>query len=501
MYTAIQVILPRDLRTANDSISNTLHILMLVTGWVAESWLGRYRAIVVGLLISTVGFLVLLVAFMILKLGWTPVPVVLFLALAIVTIGSGFLYTNALPFALDQMIGAPAEELSAAVQWYCWGSSVGYILITIFNKVSKQQQYLDILSMVLLGLSFCCLTGILLLDCLYHDSLDTNNNTGNPIKLIFAVLNYARKNKYPRLRSAFTYIDEEQPSRLDLGKHIKFGGPFTEEEVEDVKTVLRMTPILIAAFGEIVVLETKRRFKFNAIHSIKLIASFVSIPYVVTQGVHQGVFLALIPIYRFMVYPLIGRYLPSMLRISVAGFFMLLVSMVADSVVDFAVTRHYFYALHNITAQSILPIPIYCSWKLFVDIANIIGIVAIVCSGFEWVMAQTPNRMRGIMMGLVLTTIGLATAVGFVTNIFFRKIKSFTGKCLLSYLVLPLLMLVMFVLYIIIAKRYKLRERDRHINIHAIAEEHYERYFDQEEEYMREIAEERARDYQTITII
>ena len=114
--------------------------------------------------------LVLLVAFMILKLGWTPVPVVLFLALAIVTIGSGFLYTNALPFALDQMIGAPAEELSAAVQWYCWGSSVGYILITIFNKVSKQQQYLDILSMVLLGLSFCCLTGILLLDCLYSET-------------------------------------------------------------------------------------------------------------------------------------------------------------------------------------------------------------------------------------------------------------------------------------------------------------------------------------------
>ena len=60
--------------------------------------------------------------------------------------------------------------------------------------------------------------------------------TGNPIKLIFQVLNYARKNKCPRLRSAFTYIDEEHPSHLDFGKH-KFGGPFTEEEVEDVKTI------------------------------------------------------------------------------------------------------------------------------------------------------------------------------------------------------------------------------------------------------------------------
>ena len=35
---------------------------------------------------------------------------------------------------------------------------------------------------------------------------------------------------------------------------------------------------------------------------------------------------------------------------------------------------------------------------------------------------------------------------------------------------------------------YKLRERDRHVNIQAIAEEHYERYLDQEEEYMRKAA-------------
>ena len=69
-----------------------------------------------------------------------------------------------------------------------------------------------------------------------------------PIKLIFGVLNYARKNKYPRLRSAFTYIDEEQPSRLDFGKH-KFGGPFTEEEVEDVKTIFRFLPLLVVAFA------------------------------------------------------------------------------------------------------------------------------------------------------------------------------------------------------------------------------------------------------------
>ena len=31
---------------------------------------------------------------------------------------------------------------------------------------------------------------------------------------------------------------------MDYGKE-KFGGPFTEEEVEDVKTVLRLIPLII----------------------------------------------------------------------------------------------------------------------------------------------------------------------------------------------------------------------------------------------------------------
>ena len=55
-------------------------------------------------------------------------------------------------------------------------------------------------------------------------------------------------------------------------------------------------------------------------------------------------------------------------------------------------------------------------------------------------------------------------------------------------LVLSLFMLLILVVYVVLAKHYKLREKDRHINIHIIVEEHYERYFDQEEEYMREVA-------------
>ena len=61
----------------------------------------------------------------------------------------------------------------------------------------------------------------------------------------------------------------------------------------------------------------------------------------------------------------------------------------------------------------------------------------------------------------------------------------FTFYC---YLVLPPLAMLMLTIFVIAAKRYKLRERERHVNIQAIAEEHYEKYLHQEEEYMREAA-------------
>ena len=99
--------------------------------------------------------------------------------------------------------------------------------------------------------------------------------------------------------------------------------------------------------------------------------------------------------------------------------------------------------------------------------------------GVEFAVAQTPNRMRGIMMGVV---VGWST-LGSI------RLKQNQNYTLYSSLVLPPLAIMMMIIFVIVAKRYKLRERERHVNIQAIVEEHYERYFDQEEEYMREAAE------------
>ena len=118
-----------------------------------------------------------------------------------------------------------------------------------------------------------------------------------------------------------------------------------------------------------------------------------------------------------------------------------------------------------------------------------VGVVLVMCSLFELVIAQTPNRMRGIMMGVVIVMLGFGTLGNTMFAKIFQQLQAASPSCVFYYyLVLSLLLLLILIVFVILAKRYKLREREKHINIQAIVEEHYERYFDQEEEYMREAA-------------
>ena len=62
---------------------------------------------------------------------------------------------------------------------------------------------------------------------------------------MYNVLNFARKQKYLLQLSAFTYGDNYIPTRIDFAKE-RYGGPFTTEQVESVKTSLRILLLLLA---------------------------------------------------------------------------------------------------------------------------------------------------------------------------------------------------------------------------------------------------------------
>ena len=60
--------------------------------------------------------------------------------------------------------------------------------------------------------------------------------------------------------------------------------------------------------------------------------------------------------------------------------------------------------INDKAATGTIPIPLY--WVLMIEFVNGIGVVMTLCSLFEFVMVQAPNKMRGLIMGLALTMYG-----------------------------------------------------------------------------------------------
>ena len=212
-----------------------------------------------------------------------------------------------LPFLSDQIIGATSDELSAVVRWYAWIQFLGICLSHIIAHFSLPGNFENVCVFAI------PLAVIIISDCLCQQWLDRTHKVTNPIKLIIQVLNYTRKHSYPERRSAFIYIDEEQPTRMDYVKE-KFGGPFTEEEVEDVKTVLRLLPIVICL-----------SFSHGALEISMLVYLFYDNGgnWLLNESISDWLFpLLLIPLYQLLLRRFYRSCSPSMLRCIGAGLLM-----------------------------------------------------------------------------------------------------------------------------------------------------------------------------------
>lgn len=218
-----------------------LVVLYPVMGWLADSRFGRFRSIQCGIWISWfVSILSSLLAIMKYKLDdpsfLSGFDVVLF---SIMGVGLGLFQANIIQFGVDQLIDASSADLTSYINWYTWTFFASEVVIDVSQKCGEQFQFHFAFTLV----PPVCLTLAVLLIIFFNKHLIIEPVTPNPLKLIFNVLKYARKNKYPKQRSAFTYWDDKRYSRIDLGMN-KYGGPFSTEEVENVKTFFRILVLI-----------------------------------------------------------------------------------------------------------------------------------------------------------------------------------------------------------------------------------------------------------------
>ena len=115
-------------------------------------------------------------------------------------------------------------------------------------------------------------------------------------------------------------------------------------------------------------------------------------------------------------------------------------------------------------------------WKIDFCILYGIGKTVVSVLFLEFIVAQSPDKMKGFAIGISIACRGFVLVISIV----------FSPFTLCYDLSISVSLVVLFVVFLVLSKCYTLRERNREINIQAIVEEHYERYMDQEEEYMKQ---------------
>ena len=279
-YTAVYVGEILTITLSNPNISLTtfdflpyamLAIVMMfypLSGFIADICCGRLKTIVVSLII-------LLVLVILISLGLSVsqtielhnfnslhqnqgifVIIVGCFTLITFVVGLAGYQANFIQLGLDQLFEAPSQYLGLFIHYAIWLFQTGSIPFTVtvplllcINLRHPMDITLSIFSYIVL-LVFILL---LLVGCWKHQWFHHEPGYQNPYKNLYNIVRYAKSHKYPLQRSAFTHCDNYIPSRLDFAKE-RFGGPFTTEQVENVKTFFRILT-LIFMMGPIFVLE------------------------------------------------------------------------------------------------------------------------------------------------------------------------------------------------------------------------------------------------------
>uniref|UniRef100_A0A1X7UPW4 Uncharacterized protein n=1 Tax=Amphimedon queenslandica TaxID=400682 RepID=A0A1X7UPW4_AMPQE len=304
---------------------------------------------------------------------------------------------NIIQYNIDQLVGASADELSSVIYWHILSEPLVLLLFYLLQCLFFSTSGVSV-SLVLVSHSF------------FKHKLENVSLIKNPIKLIVRVLCYARKHKYPENRSALTYWEEEAPSRLDLGKD-KYGGPFTEEEVEDVKTVFRMLPLFIA----FVPFALSDDVYWSAIDSFTLPTCFA-----VTDILYY--FCSVLIIVCFY------KYIPSMLTRMSVGIFLAFIVTVSKVII-------FVFERSN------------------PNINNFISL--------EFIVAQSPVHMRGVMVGLwYVTAWGIGPFINNSLKFPFDCESQYICTSFYYHITKSVLVLIILIVFVILAKRYKYRVRE-----------------------------------------
>jgi peptide/histidine transporter 3/4 len=416
------------------------------------------------------------------------------LAVALV-FGIGGFQAVVIQFGVDQLNDASTIEITSFVAWYTWTLVSNNIIANFINMITCIDTKYSLIGSLVIA---TCLTFVVSTNYVFSNQLIKEPVTQNPFKLVYNVVRYAIKTKHPRQRSAFTYWEDDPPSRMDFGK-AKYGGPFTTEQVEDVKIFIQTIGLtLIASFPASI------SFNFD-LYTAYLTNTFLCehhteniLSYCFHKdfliNVHTIIGILLIPLNEFLLYPLFYRCIAIKIRwkvllgtlLELAGLVILviLITYARSKYIDETATHPHNSTLHCLFHKQsnslILDDIVDYRWFVLVEFLFAASGTMLVIGTIEFYCAQVPYSMKGLVAGCYYGCFGLCVMFNYgLSQVFRSKLyvweSNTTFSCGFWYLLTKIiLVLIAAFIFTLSIKFHKKRKREDVLpNEHIFAEQYY----------------------------
>ena len=473
-----------------------IQLLYILLSCISDTCCGRFKAIKCGLASTCFGMLTYIVTniiVIIVLLVPTSLPdliliiiaaIVAVVAMLVATVGILMFYVNVLQVTVQQLQKGPSGEVSAYIHWLVWTEALGLAIYSVLVNVASSCDEgtsgivliiiacLQIVVLLVSGISWCCFSKTV-------QSYFPSVRTQSPYTVVYQVVKYAFTRRRPRTWESTAQQEDsmtsfisgnevsvQASSRLDYSKDI-FGGPFTNQQVEDVKSCGRIFMVVLSLSAIFITnIPTSMVASVFASHIQQDNSGSCSAQSIIVSSFSSLLPVILIPLYELVIHPLIGRYIPASPKKIGLGMVLLTVSLIFYFIAD--TVGHSKRPVACMFDDISVGIDMSKNLLLLPNILNVLAYLLIQIGGLEFICSHGPNSMKGLLIAVFLGIRGLFWMIGLVLVVpfwvssedHFKSVSCGFGYYLLNIIITFMVIVLSCVVAWWYAKRQRRVERE-----------------------------------------
>ena len=212
----------------------------------------RYRVVLVGTILIAIGSATVFFWLFVNYHSNSVITLLYYASFLPFYFGLALFQSNIIQLGTDQLLFASSNQLRYYIYWQSLTIYVSLffsvLILIMMITMGVPDTFIHVTKIVIYIFAILTnVTGFLFYCFIKQHIVIEPPPTVNPAKQIYNIFKYAIKYKRPLQCSAFTY-GEPPPGMLDRAKE-GYGGPFTTDQVEDVRSFKNILLILLSLFG------------------------------------------------------------------------------------------------------------------------------------------------------------------------------------------------------------------------------------------------------------